>query len=419
MKEILSMRHIARPVLTALALVIALAGAATGLAQEAKKPADDKKAAPAEAKKAAPAEKKAEPAKKPEPAKKAEPTKKPAAKPTADQFAALHDQWRAVFTELRSLKQKAATAKPEELKTLQQQFDAQIAKGEALLAQMYNVGSAAYKANPNRDRRLTRFLVKLLSDLVERDEYDQAYTLGRLLIDNRCDAREIFEQTGIAAFSTEQFDVAQRLLDEAQALDSLGTDGRAILDEVENYKKYWKREQELRKKEAAANDLPRVKLQTTKGDIVIELFENEAPETVGNFVSLVKSKFYDGLTFHRVLPGFMAQAGCPLGTGTGGPGYKIYCESDSKNARMHFRGTLSMAHSGKNTGGSQFFLTFRPTPHLNKKHTAFGRVVEGMDVLAKLQRRNPMDLNPPTPDKIVKAEVVRARDHEYVPNKVK
>jgi cyclophilin family peptidyl-prolyl cis-trans isomerase len=134
----------------------------------------------------------------------------------------------------------------------------------------------------------------------------------------------------------------------------------------------------------------------------------------------VEKGFYDGLTFHRVLPGFMAQGGCPQGNGQGGPGYNIYCECDRDDARMHFRGTLSMAHAGRNTGGSQFFLTFLPTPWLNKKHTVFGRVIEGFDVLERLQRRDPDASGPiPEPDKIIKAEVLRKRpDHQYVPTKV-
>ena len=178
-------------------------------------------------------------------------------------------------------------------------------------------------------------------------------------------------------------------------------------------------EKAVRAKEAAADDLPRVKLETNRGAVVIELYENEAPGAVGNFVSLVESGYYDGLTFHRVLPGFMAQGGCPDGTGSSGPGYNIACECEQANHRNHFRGTLSMAHAGKNTGGSQFFLTFKRTSHLDGLHTVFGRVVEGIDVLAKLQRRSPGQGGTlPTPDKIVKAEVIRKRDHEYKPNKV-
>ena len=143
------------------------------------------------------------------------------------------------------------------------------------------------------------------------------------------------------------------------------------------------------------------------------------PGTVGNFISLVERAFYDDLTFHRVLPGFMAQGGCPVGDGSGDPGYKIYCELDKDNYRKHFRGSLSMAHAGRDTGGSQFFLTFLPTPFLNGKHTVFGRVIEGLDVLAKIQRRDPSSTEPlPEPDRIIKAVVVRKRDHEYAPKKV-
>ena len=139
---------------------------------------------------------------------------------------------------------------------------------------------------------------------------------------------------------------------------------------------------------------------------------------MANFIHLVEQKFYDGLTFHRVLANFMVQGGCPDGTGAGGPGYKIYCECHQQNHRKHFRGTLSMAHAGRDTGGSQFFLTLRPTPHLNGRHTAFGRVIEGIDVLADLQKIDPNRGSSAAPDTLVKATVVRKRNHEYQPTKV-
>ena len=157
-------------------------------------------------------------------------------------------------------------------------------------------------------------------------------------------------------------------------MSSLSGDATQLRAEVNKYVEYWKREQELRQKEAAADDLPRVKLTTTKGDIVLELFENEAPETVGNFINLVEKGFYKDLTFHRVIAGFMAQGGCPEGDGTGGPGYSIYDECGKPDARMHFRGSISMAKTNApNSGGSQFFICFRPTPNLNGIHTVFGR----------------------------------------------
>ncbi|NQW48882.1 MAG: peptidylprolyl isomerase [Planctomycetes bacterium] len=169
-----------------------------------------------------------------------------------------------------------------------------------------------------------------------------------------------------------------------------------------------------RKADATADDRPRVKITTSQGDLVVELFEEEAPNTVANFISLVEKGFYDGTPFHRVIGGFMAQGGDPTGTGTGGPGYAIECECDLPNARKHFLGTLSMAHAGPNTGGSQFFLTFRPTEHLDEKHTVFGRVIEGFEVLPKITRTEG-EMAGPDRDKIAKATVLRKRDHVYEP----
>ncbi|MFT5240994.1 MAG: peptidyl-prolyl cis-trans isomerase B (cyclophilin B) [Candidatus Promineifilaceae bacterium] len=118
-------------------------------------------------------------------------------------------------------------------------------------------------------------------------------------------------------------------------------------------------------------------MKTNKGTINIELFDAEAPNTVKNFSDLAKKGYYDGLTFHRVIPSFMIQGGCPTGTGTGGPGYQIDCEI---NTQKHTPGTLSMAHAGPNTGGSQFFITHVATPHLDGVHTVFGRT-EDMSVV--------------------------------------
>src|SRR5699024_6677932 len=119
--------------------------------------------------------------------------------------------------------------------------------------------------------------------------------------------------------------------------------------------------------------------------IIIELFPNEAPGTVANFEKLANEKFYDGVTFHRVIPGFVAQGGDPTGTGAGGPGYSIKCETEG-NPHKHVAGSLSMAHAGKDTGGSQFFLVHEPQPHLDGVHTVFGQVTEGMDVVLRIKQ---------------------------------
>ncbi|MCI4343873.1 MAG: peptidylprolyl isomerase [Thermoplasmata archaeon] len=150
---------------------------------------------------------------------------------------------------------------------------------------------------------------------------------------------------------------------------------------------------------------PTVTLRTTLGDVRIELFRDKAPKTVENFVTLVRKGFYTGLTFHRVIPGFMIQGGCPTGDGTGGPGYTIKDEFD---ATLHHDGAgiLSMANAGPNTGGSQFFITLAPTKWLDGKHAVFGRVRGGMDVIEKIAAlpRDGHD-RPKTPVRIVEATV--------------
>jgi cyclophilin family peptidyl-prolyl cis-trans isomerase len=143
-------------------------------------------------------------------------------------------------------------------------------------------------------------------------------------------------------------------------------------------------------------------LETVKGNLVIELFAKDVPRTVNNFVFLAREGFYDGTTFHRVIPDFMAQGGDPTGTGSGGPGYRF---DDEFTIHTHVAGTLSMANSGANTNGSQFFITYEPTPWLDGKHTVFGQLVEGMDVLKALTPRDPSKNPPFQGDKIIKVTI--------------
>jgi peptidyl-prolyl cis-trans isomerase B (cyclophilin B) len=134
--------------------------------------------------------------------------------------------------------------------------------------------------------------------------------------------------------------------------------------------------------------LKRTTIETDKGNIVLEMLDRDAPNTVANFESLIKKGFYDGLTFHRVVPEFVIQGGCPRGNGTGGPGYTIKCEI---NPNKHLRGALSMAHAGRDTGGSQFFICLGDFPHLDGVHTVFGRVVDGMDVVDQIRPGDKMN----------------------------
>ncbi|PSR35297.1 MAG: peptidylprolyl isomerase [Sulfobacillus benefaciens] len=130
-------------------------------------------------------------------------------------------------------------------------------------------------------------------------------------------------------------------------------------------------------------------IETDRGTMTLDLYPNEAPGTVANFVKLARSGFYDGLTFHRVIPDFVIQGGDPRGDGTGGPGYTIKCETEG-NPHKHLRGSISMAHAGKDTGGSQFFICHSPQKHLDGVHTVFGRVVDGLDVVDAIRRGDHM-----------------------------
>ena len=131
-------------------------------------------------------------------------------------------------------------------------------------------------------------------------------------------------------------------------------------------------------------------IKTNRGDIEVELFAAEAPKTVNNFVFLAKDGYYDGLTFHRVIPRFVAQGGCPHGTGAGGPGYTFEDETKG-NPHKHETGSLSMANAGPNTNGSQFFICYEDQPHLDGKHTVFGKVTKGMDVVLSLEQGDFME----------------------------
>jgi len=138
----------------------------------------------------------------------------------------------------------------------------------------------------------------------------------------------------------------------------------------------------------------KARMETDKGTMVIELFADKTPMTVNNFVFLAREGFYDDVIFHRVIDNFMVQGGDPTGTGRGGPGYKFGDEFDA-SLKHDKQGILSMANAGPGTNGSQFFITHGPTPHLNGKHTVFGQVVEGLDVLMSIPARDPGNVNAP------------------------
>lgn len=343
-------------------------------------------------------------------------------------FDELFERWKGVIADLRKLRGQYSSAKPEDTEALEQQWQDLIAQGNALLPQLRAAGINEYRDAASVDPQVQRFLLKVAEDASNGDDYEIAYDIAKTMLD-RSEAdkapppKELFGIAGVSAFMINKYDDAEKYIDLAKQVGAwneaeMNKSGLPIEASLPKYKEWWAKEQEIREQEADDN-LPRVKLTTSVGEIVVELFENEAPDTVGNFINLVESNFYNGVKFHRVLPHFMAQTGDPKGDGTGGPGYNIYDEVDKPNHRRHFRGSLSMAKGQfKDTGGSQFFLCFTPRENLDGLHTVFGRVVEGMDVLAKIQRIDPEKPSDVEKTVLEKAEVLQKRDHPYLPRKV-
>ena len=357
------------------------------------------------------------------------------------EFDALLKKWDDLRDQMLQAQVDYKLAKPEGRAEIQDKFKQLRIDGEKLQPELLKAAEAGLAKDP-KGVAFTTLLASFANGLYQQDRYEDALRIAEKLIDAKFENKRIYNLAGKCAFNLCDFDKAEKYLKTAQEGSAL--DGRAdgYLQNIAAYKTLWKKEQEIRAKEEKdasdpAKALPRVVLKTNEGDIVLELFENEAPQTVGNFVNLIEKGFYNGVSFHRVIHEFMAQGGDPNGNGTGGPGYYIHDETDKDNRRLHFRGALSMAHSGvPNSGGSQFFITFCPTTNLDGKavnpkneqtpHTVFGRVVEGFDVLPKLQRRDRTE-NPhgapsaaplPPADKILEAKVLRKRSHAYEPTKL-
>ena len=306
----------------------------------------------------------------------------------------LRDQWTELNVELDAQQQKLESGDTDP--TLKETYRDGITRAEGMLKTLRNAAIDELKDSPDSEVA-RRTLIGIMIYDAENGNDAAVLKAGEAMI--------------AAKVSPAWFEYAARL-------DRLNIDQQRLFEELL-----------VRQRETYDDDLPRVKLTTSKGEIVVELFENEAPNTVSNFLSLVDEGFYNGKLFHRVLEGFVAQTGGfdkekNINVTAGGPGYKIPCECHIPDARPHFTGSLSMAHAGRDTGGSQFFITFSRTDSLDGKHTVFGRVIEGADLLDQLERTamtvngRDQEFKNVSMDKIVTAEVIRKRDHDYKPRKV-
>lgn len=303
-------------------------------------------------------------------------------------------QWNEVSEQLRELQANYLLADDANKRILRVEFEARMGEARELLEKLREAATKAYEAAPNQNEELTKLLIGFLVNDASMDDTAKVFELGQMLVDHQ---------------------VSEEMLTAARNANRLGLKQREIIDEL-----LARRAQQL-----SDNKYPKATISledadgNAKGEIVVELFEDQAPNTVANFVSLAEKGFYNGLTFHRVIKGFMAQGGDPKGDGTGGPGYTFADELDRPDYRRHFPYSLSMANSGPDTNGSQFFITFRRTSNLDGKHTVFGRVIAGKDVVDSIRERNTDagSTNLPAPDKIksITIDPATKREHEYVP----
>ena len=295
------------------------------------------------------------------------------------------------------------------------------AKGKTIYEKFLLASLAEYKSGENDAPALKDMLRATLKQRVEQDFYGNLFDIGLALWESGQQDNELLGLICMAGYGEGRLEEVKEFLKSWSGTDEIPVAMVQVNEQIDEIVELWKEELEIRAQEESGEPLPRALIKTTRGNIEVVLYEDQAPETVANFISLAEQGFYENLLFHRVIQHFMAQGGCPNGDGSGGPGYRIYSEGDRPDARRFFRGTLGMAMTDEpNSAGSQFFITFLPTPHLNEGFTAFGRVTSGFDVLASLARINPEEKDeskaPVMPDEIREIVITQKRDHEYKPN---
>jgi cyclophilin family peptidyl-prolyl cis-trans isomerase len=308
---------------------------------------------------------------------------------------------------------------------LRSEFQQLLIDGRAIASELQRqiVMDARQSSGSDKEEK-SRFIYDLFFQNSEYDRYENNWELAQYLIDIGFEDKkqEIYAVLGRNALVLNDYANAKKFYEKAVSLRVFPEKEQKVGVVLPDAIVKWPAEEEARRKDAEKGDLPRVVFETTKGRFVIELFEDEAPKTVGNFIHLVEKGFYNELLFHRVEQHLVVQTGCPNGDGTGGPGYSIQAENGLPNSRNHFRGSVGMALAGDqaDSGGSQFYICMSPLNFLDGRFTVFGRVIEGMDTVEHLNRVNLSEKSEENerklvPDRVLDAKVLRKRAHDYLP----
>jgi peptidyl-prolyl cis-trans isomerase B (cyclophilin B) len=341
--------------------------------------------------------------------------------PSAEAIAARQEfdkaiqPWRRLARRMQELRVRFLASNTENRKLVRQEYGDVLQESERILRELVPVLKQAYVANP-ADPELMELMSTIAILNFDGDKFEDALDLAECLIANNFPKPEIYSLAGLAAHEMDRLDEAEKYFRLALEKDALNAYGRQLLESLPQHRAVVAAEMARRAASDVKGDLPRVRLHTTRGDIVLELFEDDVPNTVSSFLGLVADGFFDGLEFHRVISAFGAMSGSPTNDGQGGPGYETLFEGDSAQPRPHLRGTVSMVPLSKRTNGSQFFITLRPSRArgLDGKQSVFGRVIEGMDVVTRLRRYDAVEVNSLfEPDRILEATIIRRRGHRY------
>lgn len=290
--------------------------------------------------------------------------------------------------------------------------------------------SQLYSSDTEKYASIGETLIEMLVADVKLDRFDPWLVPCQTLVNSgKFQDESLLQSAGFVALAHCDFDLLEKCWGPLQQQGILSPMEVSLLGQIDKLRASWEREQKFREEDAKRGDNPLVEFQTSKGRIVVELFENNAPEAVNSFIYLVEKKFYNDKSFFRVEQHTCAQTGCEKGDGSSNAGYVFAGEAKNENRRDHFRGTISIALGvdetteavDQNSGGSQFYFCFLPLLHLNEDFTVFGRIVEGqpsINLLRVMNLTNEKEKKDTSknPDFIHSAKVIRKRDHEYKPN---
>jgi cyclophilin family peptidyl-prolyl cis-trans isomerase len=286
-----------------------------------------------------------------------------------------------------------------------------------------------FKSNPAKYRSIGDMLFHFAKQDIEADRSEGTLEIMQALIDGGYEGKGLYHMAGYAAFVSNEYELAA---DYWKKSSVMGMEvPQQMLASLEPQAQKWKEELAKREKEAIADDLPRVEVLTTKGVLEIELFEDDAPETVNNFIYLVEKGHFNAKPIFRVIEHLVAQTGCERGDGTGTPGYSIKGEGKLPGHRNHFRGSVGLALGSDpetnlpimDSGGAQFYITFTPNPQFDGAYCVFGRVIKGIEAIGNFTRvdmsnKEEAKKADSNPDAVVRIRVIRKRNHEYRPTPV-